>query len=189
MIDSDKARFATLIYAAGTMFGTQVEKPLIAMYWQVISPVMSIEEFEAAMAKHIATGRFFPKPVDLTGAEDFEHAALEAWEIANRAMAAMGSYRAVNFHDPAINATIRSLGGWIEFGQLNSRTEKFYRADFLKVFQAFKRNGVSEEAGAALIGLGEATHVKRDAKGRVTDTKNEPAQIAPPTTPTRKRIG
>lgn len=80
------------------------------------------------------------------GGDSYESMAEKAFHVLDKAVSSLGGDRSVNFHDGAINATVRLLGGWQKCcDQPREEFEKWYRKDFIKTYVGVCRNGASEE--------------------------------------------
>lgn len=194
MDDRDKTAFAEAMTALSAAYRRDVDPLTKRVYFDACKDRMTIDEFRSAVARAIQTSKFFPTPAELLPHGNPLASALEAYQLADRTMAQHGSYRAVDFEDKAINATIRSLGGWDAFGAVPMSQEPGYRQLFIKTYQAFAMSGVSYEAGRPLIGLAEASEVTRDEVGAIETQKLVPIKIAKMAQqqlpqPTQARIG
>lgn len=162
MTESDKPTFVSAITAMLETFGQEATKPRLMGYWLGLRD-LSVTEIETAVAKAIQALSRTPVPAELRalvlGTD--EQAETEAWMLVERAMP-LGAYRHVSFVDQAINAAIRSLGGWPRLFERcsNADSEKWYRIEFFKAYRAFRAIGVSGDAGRALAGLSEASVVE-----------------------------
>lgn len=112
---------------------------------------LSEEQVEHATAMALAKCKFMPVPAELrelsgTGGDSYESTAEKAFHVLDKAVSQLGGDRSVNFHDGAINAAVRLLGGWQKCcDQPREEFEKWYRKDFIKTYIAVCRNGASEE--------------------------------------------
>lgn len=166
MVDADKQRFAQVMEALGVAYSKEIDRLLKRVYFDACKG-MTIDEVERSAARHIQSSQFFPKPADLIGKNDVESLAIEAYRIADQAMSRYGSYRHMDFEDKAINAAIRSIGGWASFGSTTKDEEPFVRDRFIKAYKAYRQIGVGDEAGKAITGIGEADGCTRGDDGRV----------------------
>lgn len=112
---------------------------------------LSEEQVERATAMALAKCKFMPVPAELrelagTGGESYDSMAERAFHVLDKAVSQLGGDRSVNFHDGAINAAVRLLGGWQKCcDQPREEFEKWYRKDFLKTYVSICRGGASEE--------------------------------------------
>ena len=124
----------------------------------------------------LKTSAYFPKPAEFRDSSSAEDDAPEAYRILNDAIARHGYMRHVDFEDKAINAAVRSLGGWQAACDVTDEQEPFYRARFIKAYLSYRRAGVGDEAGKCLSGASEADRVKRLPDGTIIEqavTKRE----------------
>lgn len=67
MQDQDKAAFRDMMMAAGEVYGREITKPLLQMYFAALAQI-GIDQVQGAMMAHMQnpdSGQFFPKPADL----------------------------------------------------------------------------------------------------------------------------
>lgn len=64
MQDSDKKRFLEVMNGCAAIFRTEVAKPQIQIYWEILKD-FSIEDVEAAISKHMRAAKFFPVPAEI----------------------------------------------------------------------------------------------------------------------------
>jgi hypothetical protein len=124
----------------------------------------------------LKTSTYFPKPAEFRDSSSAEDDAPEAYRILNQAISQHGYMRHVDFDDKAINAAVRSLGGWQAACDVTDEQEPFYRARFIKAYLSYRRAGVGDEAGKCLSGASEADRVKRLPDGTIIEqavTKRE----------------
>ena len=118
---------------------------------------LPMDVVERALAAAIRSCRFMPAVLEireLAGVPSDQDAALIAWMTFERAVEQVGGYASVDFEDKAINATVRSLGGWERLcGLPPEEFDKWLRKDFLVAYTSVRRTGVMEGMGAALGGI------------------------------------
>lgn len=139
---------------------------------------LPLERIETAVRIALQTCKFMPSPAELrelAGEMRLAERAIHAWSAFDRAVVSHTSYRTVDFDDPLINATCRSLGGWEFCCQMESREfDTFLREKFLKTYQALASSGIASEQAAPLVGwLDKQNH----ASGH-SDAIMAPVQIA-----------
>lgn len=117
---------------------------------------LSDEQINEATATALASSRFMPSPAELrelAGQARVSDRAELAWLALEGAMRTCGPYKSVDFDDRTINAVVRSLGGWQQMFEVESKDWEFYRGKFLKSYEALSRAGVGAEQSAPLLGL------------------------------------
>lgn len=130
--------FEHLMLALGATFRVEVTAALRVGYWLGLRdlPLAAVQE---AVGKAMATARFMPTPRDLrdlAGVMGVDQRALVAWNAVKRAIRAVGSYRSVDFDDPVVNATVRTLGGWLRLcGTDSDEMDRFVAKDFQRVYR------------------------------------------------------
>lgn len=120
---------------------------------------LTIKQIHVAAAAAIRTKKFFPSVAELrelTGETTPDQAAELAW-VEFLDAAKLGPYRHVDFADRAINATVRSLGGWVNaLGRFSGADEeRFLKRDFIAAYKIWSARDCSGESGAPLQGLSE----------------------------------
>lgn len=153
----DRERFVTALVGLAEAMGRELSSPGIGVYYAALRD-LDEASWKRAIERAATSATKMPTPAELRALSG-EHSAAErsitAWIEATGAAAKVGSYRSVTFADPAINAAIRSLGGWAEFcAAESSELERFVRPRFLEAHRAYSRS-VPATLAAALPGLAE----------------------------------
>ena len=156
MQSSDRPKFLSALNSLCAAFRTEPSQPLFDGYWLALQS-LPIEAVCRAVGLALGSSRRMPVPAELrelAGEEPAATKAVRAWAAVKDAIARVGAYESVDF-GPAVNATIRTLGGWARLcGADSHELDAFIRKDFEKTFLAF--NGrVSEELGRHLAGVFE----------------------------------
>lgn len=171
MKDQDKTAFRDMMMAAGEVYGREVTKPLLQMYFAALAPV-SIEQVQAAMMTHMQSpdsGQFFPKPADLikqmTGTTKQQEAAIEdkaavAWACIERDIRRIGSYGTLKLDDKQALATIKAMGGWQSICQTETSKMEWKRKEFIRMYETFERMPL-EALPSSLPGRIEMSEVKQ----------------------------
>lgn len=169
MRPDEKPEFAIAIGAMFETFGLEATKAILHGYWLGLSD-LSLEQVQHAVASAIRTCKHAPKPAELRdlaglGVVNLEQLSLRAWGEALMAVS-FGPYRHIDFEDKAINAVIRSMGGWPNFVArfTDAESEKWTRFDFLKAYVAYATRPVGDEAGSPLAGLNEFESSSKNRK-------------------------
>lgn len=161
---TDQQRKALAVMALAEMFGKPLSEAGARMYVTALADVPA-DAVERTASQAATTCNRFPPPVELrelAGDARPEDRAALAWEVVLRAISEVGGYRSPDFDDPLINATIRSIGGWVPLcDQTIEQQDRFTRGLFLKTYAGLARTGISDELGGKLAGIFErenATH-------------------------------
>jgi hypothetical protein len=147
---TDDERFAMAITALAESYRQKVTPGLFHGYRMGLSG-LSTTDIERACATALQKCKFMPVPAELrelagTGGDSYESMAERAFHTLDKAVTSLGADRSVNFHDGAINAAVRLLGGWQKCcDQPREEFEKWYRKDFIRTYIGVCRNGASEE--------------------------------------------
>jgi hypothetical protein len=95
--------------------------------------------------------RFMPAPAELreialTDGTSYETVSQRAFVTLQRAAQRHGPDRSVCFHDGAINAAVRRLGGWPRVAGLDvAEFDKWFRRDFAETYARILRDGCDED--------------------------------------------
>jgi Domain of unknown function (DUF6475) len=184
MEERDRRRFAELMQALGTtLSGRELTKPMLLGYWIALRGRLSLPEFEVAVEKALGTCRQMPSPVELRqfgGEMSPAMRAATAWEALKEGLRECSNWHSLDFDDPAINATVRNLGGLARLCTCDAEElEKWFRRDFEKLYGAFSDHGVPANLGAHLPGQFE---ISNNAHGYAVDP---PKKIKSGVVPTR----
>ena len=151
-----RPEFVTVVTALAATFGKEASEAMLTGYWMGLSD-LELPAFKRAASMALRDRKFMPTVAELhelAGELTPEARAVVAWDAAILANRLHGYYHSVSFDDPAINATIRSLGGWPALDdRLNAEGDVWLRKDFERIFITFARRGVTADEGAALAGF------------------------------------
>jgi hypothetical protein len=162
---TDDEKFAMAITALAESYRQKVTPGLFHGYRMGLAG-LSAADIERACALALQKCKFMPVPAELrelagTGGESYDSMAERAFHVLDKAVSQLGGDRSVNFHDGAINAAVRLLGGWQKCcDQPREEFEKWYRKDFLKTYVNICRNGAGEEMRRYLGGRIEKENAK-----------------------------
>ena len=132
--------------------------PLTIRAYDVGTSDLPIEAVESAVMEAIKSRKFFPTVSELremAGVVTPDARAVKAWLVAKTAVPVWGSYRSVDFDDPLVNATVRALGGWVEFcgTPAGEKTDTWLRKNFEATYKALMSSGVAADDVRPLRGL------------------------------------
>lgn len=158
-----KRRFAIAMAAMGEVYRQRLTDATLLGYELGLGD-LPIVDIEAAIAKAIRSSKFMPTPAELrvlAGASDpIEGRAEIVWAKVLRVVRDLGYTRSVSFvDDPLVNATIRTLGGWVAF--CNRYTDeldadKWLRKEFCDTYRALCTRGVPANLCGPLVGAFDA---------------------------------
>lgn len=119
---------------------------------------LTAEQVKRSMATALRQSKFMPSPAELrelAGEIRFGDRAELAWIALCKAVERHGAYKSITFDDTLINAAVLSLGGWIDLcGTERKEFDTFFRARFLKTYEALARGGVNGKAVCTrLVGI------------------------------------
>lgn len=164
MTNEDREQFSLLIEAMASAFSADASAGLVLGYWMGLKD-LDLPAIEHAIDRALRECKFMPKPVELralAGEMSNEQRAVLAWDALKKAISQHGAYRAVDFDDPLINATVRNLGGWTALCEKpNEEFDKWTRKDFERVYASMCSSGTSPESCLALPGRCDAENGAR----------------------------
>ena len=164
MTDKDYPEFLKTMVALAEILGPkELSETMLTLYWRVLKDLPT-QQFKRAVEIVAKTAKFFPKPSELLAAvtPDMASMSVMALERVLRAVDSKGTYSSVAFDDPAIHATIESMGGWTEFGK--RELDEWFRKDFAKYYEIhYKRvaSGSLEGIQPVLIGIIDSENFKK----------------------------
>ena len=140
MNDSNEMKFAETMTMLGVVFPTNVTPVLAKAYFLALKR-FTIEEVTAAAERHIETGKFFPKPVELTdiinaGKPNTQGKAVLAWLGIIDAIGKIGPYRSPVLSDRLSMQIVNHVGGWGNLCQLDFKQLDFKKREFVEAYVA-----------------------------------------------------
>lgn len=156
MRDEDLPRVVELAAALSANFSREADHATYEAFKLGLADV-PIEAIERAVSRAFKTCKFMPSIAELrelAGEMRPEHRAVRAWQAVMDANRRHGYYESVDFDDKVINATIRTLGGWMRFAErYEAEEEKWFRKEFEQTYVALMQAGVGAEQARPLIGF------------------------------------
>jgi hypothetical protein len=171
MIDpDDKREFATIMEATMAVYGREVTKPVMQLYWSALIEydMPAVRKAFGAWIKNPDAGQFPPKPADIIRMIDGATGdrAMVTWSKVDKAIRMVGHYQSVAFDDPIIHRVIDEMGGWRKLASLPSNKDlEFASLEFIKRYRAYALAGGVTEYPAYLIGESEAVNGKNGHRG------------------------
>ena len=150
MQEQDKAAFRDMMMAAGEVYGREITKPLLQMYFAALYQY-GIDQAHVAMMAHMQnpdSGQFFPKPADLirqiSGTSKQQESAIEdkasiAWACIERDIRRIGSYGTLKLDDKQALAAVKAIGGWQSLCQTETSKMEWKRKEFIRMYETFER--------------------------------------------------
>ena len=142
MTNKDAERFGKLMMSLAEVFGGQVSKFKIKLYFEALKE-LSIDELEGACFKAIQELKWFPKPAEIRNLllGDPETRAMLAWDTVLKALRTHGYYDSIRFADRLITACIKDMAGpegWPGWStSITRRNDDFIARDFQKRYRAY----------------------------------------------------
>lgn len=145
MSPQDSIKFASLISNVYAFYRQDHSEFALSVWWEAMKP-FDFEAVSDALSRHCVnpdTGQFMPKPADvvrlLRGST--QDGALVAWAKVDRAVLTVGTYRSVAFDDPAINAVLQDMGGWVALGAKTEDEWPFVAKEFENRYRGYRQRG------------------------------------------------
>lgn len=149
MIEADRERFATELFAVAQMQRQELSAEQLEMYWRVLSPELTLDQYLQAICKAASRLEWVPKPsqiLEFAGKNSGTSDGPAMWQNIVTAISAGGHNAVVVFDDVRAVACIHRLGGW---GALCSIPNEFSlqaaRRDFLKYWDAYENEPVPDD--------------------------------------------
>jgi len=140
--------FKEFMVGLGLTFDKEVSEPLMEIYWNALKQFTD-EQCRAAFNKSVVQCKFFPKPIELieltgSGPGKIEDIAQVQADLVIKSIRQIGGYQSVDFRDPVTKSVITNCyGGWIKLCEEQLEAdEKWLRKDFVKYYQAYRRQGI-----------------------------------------------
>ena len=134
MESSNQEAFFQVMETLNALYEKEPNIILAKMVFKVMAPY-SLEEFTAAVERHIADpkfGMFYPKPADLIRAiqVDTSKVALKAWQGVIRRLERLGDSQPFKSDDKAVFGAVEAIGGWsrlctLTYTQINELERQF----------------------------------------------------------------
>lgn len=151
----DREGFARCIATLCETFQREASAATIEAYWLGLED-LTLEAVEHGARRALRECEFMPAPARLralSGMTTTADRAELAWERVLFAIRSAGGWESVDFEDPAINAAVRGIGGWVSLTVLpGNELHAFARQKFLESYKAWAGRG-SSDATAGLAGM------------------------------------
>jgi hypothetical protein len=155
MQESDKGQFRELMVGAGELYGKEITKPLLRIYFNALED-LSFEQVEQSFTKHTKStdqaGSFFPKPADLirqiNGTSKQNEQALDdkseiAWHVIEGEMRRIGSHTSLRMEDRQALAAVKAIGGWKKICGLTISELTWAHKEFVAAYKNYERTDVN----------------------------------------------
>ena len=156
-------RLADVVTMLGEAWRQKIT-PATLLTFQAGTDDIDIEAIERAAMRAIRECQFMPSVFELrqltgmSGAIATKDRPTLAWIDVRQRIAKVGGYDSPNFLDPTINATIRSLGGWVALCDSTTEELVWREKDFLRTYAALMPLNLPDEQTARLAGITETTN-------------------------------
>jgi len=173
MNESDKQIFQVLMVGAGELYGKEVTKPLLRIYFNALED-LTIDQVSDAFSKHVKStskdGSFFPKPADLMrqikgsddeNKSDLEGRAMVAWACIDEKLRKCSSYETLHLEDKQALAAVKALGGWRKLCLTTYDQMPWVKKEFLKLYETFERTPI-DRLPSSLPGIHEIEQHKKE---------------------------
>ena len=161
-----RENFTAAMISLQKYFGKSIEDAIIGLYWENLQQYTD-EVFAHALIKifhnfHPSSTVPFPLIADFMEAigDTAENRANLAVMAVKRAAESIGSYRSVDFGDPALHATINRFGGWPEIANwANHGKWEFQEKNFMRAYISAYESG---EEDPPVMGHFEMDNMKKN---------------------------
>lgn len=166
MKQADFERFAKALIACSEVYGKSLSTDGVKLYWAALQNY-EYADIEKAFAVIVRTHRYatMPTPAHFIEAMDnSEVRAIQAERDLEYLQIVYGSSESVEIDDPALVATIDSLGGWVRFNDRLREANKFQYGQFMNDFKLLYVHHLQERtrpASMKLIGRYETDNVEQ----------------------------
>lgn len=151
--------FTPLFEALCAAANREPTEALSEAYWLGCSD-LSADNWRTAVMRSIREGDGrMPSPRalrELGGEMSPENRAIAAWATVRQTVRLHGAYRSIDFEDPAINAAIRSMGGWVALCQRSGADFDTWAAKEFQRQHAAWSEMPGTEMSRRLVGAAEA---------------------------------
>lgn len=156
--------FKQLLVTVYAFYRVDMSPITLEIWWRAMKP-FDLAAVNDAFNRHLVdadSGRFLPKPADVVrmiqgGSAD---GALQAWTKVDRAVRMVGTYQSVCFDDPAINAVIADMGGWVALGLKQEKDWAFVAKEFETRYRGYRMKGKLETYPRLLVGIAQSHNGK-----------------------------
>lgn len=183
-MDDQTLRAQAITLLADTL-GHETTPRQLAGYELALSdiPGTAIQDAIRTLLQNHKYGRM-PTPSEIreaAGGASPEDRAVIAWPSLLAAIQKYGYYDTVDFSDPAMNATVRNMGGWKMIAEQFDQEElKWFRARYEKIYGAMCRRRLTAKDTAPLLGwFAEQTSGEREIIKIEVDVPALPGPVVP----------
>ena len=140
----------------------------IFKFWLAALDSFAFEDIKNAFNRFIQTESRMPQPADILKIirGSGEGKALAALMKVEKAMDEHGAYATVVFDDPAIHATIQSLGGWVKACRQTEYEFAWWKKEFRERYAHFDQYGLPPDLPAQLSGIFDLANLPLGEKTR-----------------------
>lgn len=182
MTDGDKKQFAAILGALAEIFGQEMSKPKLNLYFGALKD-LTIEQIERAGEQLAGTAKFFPRPVEFR--EAVEGSTLDRAAVAWRTLCGLcahSGYPSLQITDGALAYAIEEMGGYREaVAKIHDASPEMERA-YQKTFEQFYKIGQARGAQPKYI-LGEFEARNRGLQSWTAMCDGKPVQAFEVETP------
>lgn len=145
MVESDKQKFRELMVGVGELYGKEVTKPLLKIYFGSLS-ALSLEDVESGITKHSSDtyhGSFMPKPADIIRQIELfkpsvdERAELAWMQVTNK-IRLKGAYGNLKIKDKQAMAAVKNLGTWQSLCHTDADKLQWKKKEFIEIYKTFE---------------------------------------------------
>jgi len=137
----DHVKFKEYMAALCEVHGREpLTKTLADIYWKALEPFPDAVCCDA-FKYLILHSKFFPKPsefLEILEGRDKDQSII-AWMKVLRALRGVGTYQSIEFDDHAIHSAIKTMGGWVAFGDILEKDLPWKQREFERIYNIVSR--------------------------------------------------
>ncbi len=164
MNNKDKIKFVKIMTGLAEMYEFNLSDVQMGMWFNLLK-IYRINEISEAVSDYMRnpdTGRYKPKPADIIKMIDgstSDQAAI-AWTKLDKAVRMVGDYQTVVFDDPLIHRVLTDMGGWVGFGDKDTKEWTFIAKDFCQRYRFYVSKSILPECPNKLTGSHESYNLR-----------------------------
>ena len=175
MLEQDKEQFKMLMVGIGELYGKEVTKPLMRIYFSALTSY-SIQEVEAGINAHTMDekhGSFFPKPADIVRSLKKNELSAEeraeiAWAEIERKIRTVGSYCSLNLEDKVAIAAVKGFTSWKDLCMMDVTKMTWAKKEFMSLYGTYDKAPL-ESLPKSLPGRIELEQAKSEQKNYLSN--------------------
>lgn len=169
MLDTDKAEFKMLMVGIGELYGKEITKPLMRIYFSALTNY-SLQQVEAGINAHTMDskhGSFFPKPADIVRHLQVKQLSTEekaelCWAQIEREIRTTGSWGKLELDDKQGLAALKSFTSWKDLCSMDVGKLTWAKKEFISMYSTYENTPI-EMLPSSLPGRVELVEHKEES--------------------------